>query len=64
MKRKSKKSGGARLIASGKRPILVGPTAEQHAELSKAAAIENRPVAQFVLHHALKAAALVAKGAA
>ena len=49
-------SGGARLAASGKRPILLGVSAEQHDLLRAAADAESRYVTQFVLHHALAAA--------
>lgn len=49
-------SGGARLIASGRRPVLLGLTADQHATIETAAKAERRPVTQFLLHHGLAAA--------
>jgi uncharacterized protein (DUF1778 family) len=57
MKKKPKQaSGGARLTASGKRPMLLGWPQEQ-AELIQAAALaDGRKMTQFVMFHALQAA--------
>lgn len=49
-------SGGARMVAAGKRPILLGPSNEEWEILKKAAENENRAVTQYVLYHALTAA--------
>lgn len=53
---KPQKSGGARLVESGKKPILLGPTKSEHEILKSAAEKEGRPVTQFLLFHGLKAA--------
>ncbi len=50
-------SGGAKLKAAGRHPILLGVSAEQLKALRIAAGIELRPVTQFVLFHAMAAAA-------
>ena len=49
-------SGGARIKASGKSPMLLGVLPEQKDILRKAAAIDGRPMTQFLLFHALAAA--------
>lgn len=49
-------SGGARLIASGKRPVTLGVPPDDHAILAEAAKLDGRPLTQFVLHYALAAA--------
>lgn len=49
-------SGGAKLKAAGRHPILLGVSADQLTMLRKAAAKELRPVTQFVIFHALAAA--------
>lgn len=50
------KSGGARLVASGKKPILLGVTPEQYEKISTAAKADNRPITQYIIHHILKEA--------
>jgi uncharacterized protein (DUF1778 family) len=49
-------SGGARLIKSGRRAVLIGLTPAQHERISQAAAKDNRPVTQFLVHYGLRAA--------
>lgn len=49
-------SGGARLVASGKSPILLGVTGAEKKILKKAADIEKRPMTQFLLFHGIMAA--------
>lgn len=50
------KSGGAQLIARGKKPITLGVSPEDKKTLDDAAKAEGRPTTQFVLYHALQAA--------
>lgn len=50
------KSGGSRLIASGKKPILLGPSAEEKLLLESAAKKVGVYTTEFVLMHALRAA--------
>lgn len=54
-------SGGAKMKAAGKKAILLGVTPEQLEVLRRAAAVELRPVSQFVVYYALKAAEDVTK---
>lgn len=49
-------SGGARLVASGKRPVLLGLAPDQHECIAEAAAATGRPVTQFLIFHGLMAA--------
>jgi uncharacterized protein (DUF1778 family) len=49
-------SGGARLLAAGKKPVCLGLTEDQHDLLRLAAQAEGRPITQFVTFHALQAA--------
>ena len=49
-------SGGARMMASGKRPVLLGLSPEQHEKVFAAARKDERPVTQFFVFHGLKAA--------
>ena len=49
-------SGGKRLTASGRKPVLLGLTPEQHATLKAAAQKDGRPMTQFALRAALAAA--------
>lgn len=49
-------SGGARLLAAGKKPVCLGLTEAEHGLLREAAALEGRPMTQFALFHALAAA--------
>jgi len=49
-------SGGARAKLAGKAGITLAVTREQHEILRAAAKKENRPVSQFLVHHALTAA--------
>jgi uncharacterized protein (DUF1778 family) len=56
-------SGGARMIRTGRKPILLGPTEAEKEILDRAAAIDGRKTTPFVLHHALVAAKkILAKG--
>lgn len=55
-KKKTQASGGARLKAAGRHPVLLGLTPEQRAKIQAAAAADNRPVTQFLVHHGLAAA--------
>jgi uncharacterized protein (DUF1778 family) len=52
-------SGAAKMRQSGKHPILLGVTPEDLELLRQAAALERRPVAQFVVFHSLAAAAVL-----
>ena len=58
-RRRKQLSGYQKMKASGKRPILLTVTAEQHQSISKAASLEMRPVSQFVMTPALKPASAV-----
>jgi hypothetical protein len=49
-------SGGAKLYASGKRPILIAVTPEEHAILQKAADQDERKLAAWVKLVALRIA--------
>jgi uncharacterized protein (DUF1778 family) len=61
-KRRKQLSGGAKMKASGKKPILLGVTPEQFDKIKLAASLEMRPVSQFVTFYAVKAAeAVIAK---
>jgi uncharacterized protein (DUF1778 family) len=60
-KNEKQSSGGARLIASGRHPVLLGPTEEQHALLAAAAEVDGRPVTQFLIFHGLEAAKKILK---
>ena len=51
MKKPAQLSGGARLTASGKKPMLLGLTPEQHEEIRLASAAEGRPMAQYAVFH-------------
>ena len=51
-----RKSGGARLVASGKKPVLLGLDPADHLLLSRAANAERRPLTQFLLWYGLQAA--------
>lgn len=55
-KKRKQLSGGAKLKAAGRKPILLGVTQEQYDKLKLAASLEMRPVSQFVTFHALQAA--------
>lgn len=56
--KKTKKplSGGARLIASGRHPVLLGLQPDQLAKIRSAASADNRPVTQFLIHYGIAAA--------
>lgn len=58
-KKRQQKSGGAKLRDAGKKAILLGVTPDQLEKLRLAASLEMRPVSQFVVFHALKAAEAV-----
>ena len=49
-------SGGARLISSGKSPVLLGLTPDQKVILRSAADADGRPLTQFLVFHGLVAA--------
>jgi uncharacterized protein (DUF1778 family) len=55
-KKRKQLSGGAKLKAAGRKPILLGVTQEQFDKLKLAASLEMRPVSQFVTFYALQAA--------
>jgi len=54
-------SGGARLAAAGKQPILLGVTPEQKEKLKAAATTDGRPLTQFLVFHGLQAAEKILK---
>jgi len=54
-KAKKQTSGGARLIASGRHPVLLGLTPGQREIILRAAEIDGRPVTQFLIYHSLAA---------
>lgn len=57
MAQKSKqKSGGAKLAESGRKPILVALTLDEHARIREAANHDRRSMTQFVASAALTAA--------
>lgn len=49
-------SGGARLMAAGLKPMVIGWRPEDRNIIEEAARLDGRPMAQFVYHHALTAA--------
>lgn len=49
-------SGGSRLIASGKKPVLLGVPKGEHARVTRAAKRKGVPLTQYVWQHALAAA--------
>jgi hypothetical protein len=49
-------SGGARLKASGRHPVLIGFLPDELADLRAAAEKDGRSVTQFVRHHILTVA--------
>ena len=49
-------SGGAKLKAAGRRAVMLGLSPDVHAVLSQAAAIEMRPLSQFIIFYAIGAA--------
>lgn len=53
---KKQASGGARLIACGKKPMLIGWTAEDRDTIERAAKAAGVPMTQFVQIHSIKAA--------
>ena len=53
MKPKQRPSGGARLIAAGRRPVLLGLLPEEHAQLTAAAAAAQMHLTQFLTYHGL-----------
>jgi uncharacterized protein (DUF1778 family) len=63
MAKSKTKSGGAKLIESGKRAVLLGVEPGDHWILSTASKIEKRPVTQFLIYHALAAARKIIKSA-
>ncbi len=58
---KKQASGGARLKASGKHPVLVGFNDDQFALLREAAKADGRPMTQFLMFHGLAAAEKILK---
>lgn len=63
MPRKKRKqlSGAAKMKLYGKKPIMLGVLPDQVQKLRTAAALELRPVSQFVAFHALVAAEAILK---
>lgn len=61
MPRKRIKSGGARLVEAGKKPVLLGLTPEQHEKIAAAADHEHRRITQFITHYGLRAAEKILK---
>lgn len=53
---KKLKSGGARMMAKGYKPVLLQLTPDQHELIRQAAVADNRPMAQFAKLAALEAA--------
>ena len=49
-------SGGAKLMASGKRPMSLGWPPDELAKIRQAAKKSGQYMTQFVVHHALMAA--------
>jgi uncharacterized protein (DUF1778 family) len=61
---RKQKSGGARLVESGRHPVQLGITSEQRDVLRKAAELDGRPLTQFMIFHGLAAAKkIISKGA-
>jgi len=54
--RRKQLSGAKKMKAYGKKAILLGVLPEQHERLKCAAAVELRPVSQFIIFHAMAAA--------
>jgi hypothetical protein len=44
-------SGGARLMRSGKKPVLLGISPEDHRLWKLAASLERRPLTQYIVFH-------------
>jgi uncharacterized protein (DUF1778 family) len=59
--KKKQASGGARLTASGKVPVLLGLRPEQAEALRAAAEKDGRPLTQFLIFHGLAAAEKILK---
>ncbi len=57
-------SGGARLKASGRHPVLLGLMPDQLATARAAANADGRPLTQFFVHHGLAAAEKILKKSA
>ncbi len=55
-KKRKQMSGGAKLKAAGRHAIMLGVSKEQLVKLRHAAALEMRPVSQFVTFYAIRAA--------
>ncbi len=63
-KRKGKQlSGAAKMRLSGRKPVMLGLPVDTLETIRKAAAIEMRPVSQFITFHALQAARKVVDAA-
>ncbi len=56
MNKKKQLSGGARLKLAGKVAVTLGLTREERDLLLSAAVAERRPLATYILYHALEAA--------
>jgi uncharacterized protein (DUF1778 family) len=54
-------SGGARMTASGRKPVTLWLTADEHATLRAAAARDRRPMTQFAIRAAMMAAEKMSK---
>ena len=55
-KKKAPISGGARLMAAGYKPVILGLTPDQHEKIQAAALADNRKMTQFLVHHGIRAA--------
>ena len=57
-------SGGARLKAAGKHPVLLGLLPDQAEKIRAAAEADGRPLTQFFIFHGLAAAEKILKNIA
>ena len=55
-KKRQQPSGAAKMKKAGKLPVMLGVLPDDLDKIRKAANMELRPVSQFVLFHALRAA--------
>jgi len=62
MKKRKQLSGSAKMKLLGKKPILLWVTLEQYDRIKEAAGRQLRPMTQFILFNAMKAAETVAEG--
>lgn len=61
-KKRKQLSGSAKMYKLGKKPILIWLTALEMSKVRKAAELSRRPVAQFVVYHAICAARDLTEG--